>query len=144
MTTSTSTATSPARTSRGRLARAGGIALAAALAGNLALFAVGRTAELDFAIRPAGGGATTVTAASVVIVTVLALALGTALAAVLGRLPRPGLAVATVGGAIMLLSLAAPLSAEAANGTKILLTAMHLVTGAAYIWFVGRASARRP
>jgi len=128
-----------------RVWRAGGVALGAALAANLLLFVVGRSAGAELLVTPSGSATITVTAGAIALVTALTVLSGTALTAIVfRRLPRAALATGTAAITVTVLSLAGPLLAESTSGAKVVLASMHLVTGASFAWLVGRSVKRAP
>ena len=129
-----------------------GAAIAVAVAANTALFATARAVGEDFTVVK-DGGATTVTASSVVMMTVVSLVVGFGAAALTARAWPAGLRLAApVGAALTVLSLTLLPSADAPAATKLWITALHLVVGTAYVagllipdrshrplWHTGRA-----
>ncbi|HKE72163.1 MAG TPA: DUF6069 family protein [Acidimicrobiales bacterium] len=129
-----------------------GAAIAAAVAVNAAVFAAARAIGEDFVVVK-DGSATTVTASSVVMMTIASLLVGFGAAAVTTRFWPAGLRLAVpVGAALTVLSLTLLPSADAPAATKLWITALHVVVGAAYVaallipdrthrplWHTGRA-----
>ena len=112
------------------------VATAVALAVNLALLALGRAAGTSFAVpdRRQAGELMQVGAWAVTLSTLLPLAVGLAAAALLTRRwPRASRALQTGAVLITLGSLVMPLGVNTDAGTRLLLAAMHLVVGAAYV-----------
>lgn len=134
------TTTNTTRT--GATARSVGLAAGIALVGNLLLLGIAAIADVDLTVRSGG---------TVMEIGVLAVAASTLLALVIGglvtvlaarRSPRaPGL-LAWVGLAVAVVSLAAPLNADATVGTRVALSAMHLLAGFAW-WASLRRGDRR-
>lgn len=122
--------------------RSGLIGTAAAAAGNLAIYAVGRAADVAFVVPSWGGGpAMQVTAVHVALSSILPLFVGTAVAVAASRRGWTRL-IATAGAVVAVFSLAGPLSLEADTATKALLASMHVVAGLAFVLALERA--RRP
>lgn len=72
--------------------------------------------------------------------TLIALGIGTAIAALCLRRGNRGLAAAqAIGAAVALVSLIGPLSVHATLGTKAALASMHLIAGIAFVAAMGRA-----
>jgi Family of unknown function (DUF6069) len=129
-----------------------GAAIAAAVAANAAVFATARAIGDDFVVVK-DGSATSVTAASVVTMTVASLLVGFGAAALTARFWPAGLRLAApVGAGLTVLSLTLLPSADAPAATKLWITALHAVVGAAYVaallipdrthrplWHTGRA-----
>ncbi len=124
---------SPAR--RVQLWRSGLIAMGVATTVNLLLFAASSIAEVSFLIRLSGAvDPSAVTVAHVVLMTMIPFVIGLAVAAVLlGRTRHDLRTVAMVGAGIALLSLAGPLTVETDTAAIVILAAMHLVTGVAFV-----------
>lgn len=111
-------------------------ATAVALAVNLALLALGRAAGASFAVpdRRQAGELMEVGAWAVALSTLLPLAVGLAAAALLTRRwPRASRALQAAGVVITLASLGMPLSVDTDASTRLLLAAMHLIVGGAYV-----------
>lgn len=122
--------------------RGGIIGAAAAAAGNLAIYGVGRAADVAFLVPTWGGGpAMHVTAVHVALSSILPLFLGTAVAVAASRRGwlRP---IAAAAAVVAVLSLGGPLSLDADTATKVLLASMHVVAGVAFVLALERA--RRP
>lgn len=131
--------TTPSRT----VWRAGLAAAGIAAAANLAVFALAHAAGTPLRVRfPAHQAAASVAAGDVLGASLAALAIGTAVTALLLRRLRHGLAAGQLTGAVItLLSLAIPLGVHASAGTKAALAAMHLIAGTAFVAAMGRAKA---
>jgi len=102
---------------------------------NLAVWTAGRMAGVSFLVTPVGATAPTpVGALSVGLTTVIAYAVGTGLFALAGRHSgRWARAVLVAGVVVAVVSPVGPLLAAEDITTGVLLTTMHLVTGAAFI-----------
>ncbi len=112
--------------------RAGLVAALGAAVANLVVYLIGRAAGVGFSLEM-GGSVTQVGAAQVLLLSIVSIVVGTALAALLARRGADRLRWAqAVGAAVAVLSAVGPLSA-AAGATGILLAAMHLITGASYV-----------
>jgi hypothetical protein len=110
-----------------------GAAVAGAAAVNAALFALARGAGESFVVVK-DGDAMTVTASSVVTMTVVSLAVGFGAVAVAARLWAPALRLAApVGAVLTVASLTLLPTADAPAATKLWLTALHAVVGIAYV-----------
>ena len=121
------------------------IATAVALGLNLALLAVGTATGASFAVpdRARPGELMQIGPVPVALSTVLPLVVGFAAAALLARRwPRVRRVLAVVAVVVTLASLATPLTADTDAGTRLLLSAMHLVVGAAYVGALRESAAR--
>lgn len=132
----------------GLAARTGGVAVVASIVGNLVVLLGGRLADADMSVvRTGTTEAVDVGASMVLLMTVIPLILGTAALAVATRWGSRGwTALAWVGLAIGVLTVAMPLSVEGSTSTRTTLALMHLVTGAVWFlavrWALTRRSAR--
>jgi hypothetical protein len=139
--TTTSTLASATRSQPGAvrpsrpLWRAGVSPAVGAAAVNLAVFAIARAAGAPLLVRfSARRAAWSITAADVIVATLVALGLGTAGAALWLRRHRRGALLAQVTGALVALaSRSIPLSVHARSGTKATPASMDLIAGAAFI-----------
>ena len=135
-------------TTSSRLARTAGLTTLAALATNLAVFGLARARDVNFEFPKPGSasGTQTVTAATVAAVTVLALVVGWAVAALAATRRRPTMhTMAIIGGAFAVVSTLAPLTVDSGLSVKLTLASLHLIAGAFYtagIVGLRRASAR--
>lgn len=112
------------------------VAMGVALAVNLALLVLGGAAGASFAVpdRRQAGELMEVGAWAVALSTLLPLAVGLAVAALLPRRwPRASRALEAAAVVITLVSLGMPLTLDTDAGTRLLLAAMHLVVGGAYV-----------
>lgn len=128
-------------------ARRAAMATTAALAGNLALLAAGRAAGASFAVqdRAEKGALLQIGPAAVAVSTLLPLVVGLGVArALTSRWPRTGPALKAVAVVITLVSLGMPLAADTDTGTRLLLAAMHLVVGGAYLAALRRTQPTPP
>ena len=119
-------------------------ATAVALAVNLALLALGRAAGASFAVpdRRQAGEVMEVGAWAVALSTLLPLAVGLAAAALFTRRwPRASRALQAAAVVITIGSLGMPLNADTDAGARLLLAAMHLVVGGAYVVALRRGAA---
>jgi hypothetical protein len=139
MTTTTTLAPSVGR----RVWRPGLVAAGTAALANLALFAASRAAGVSYLVRfSPDADPTRVTAAHVALTTLVPFVAGLAVAVVAARHLRHGLrTVQVLGAALAVVSLAGPLSLEADTAARLVLAAMHVVTGAAFAVALGRARA---
>ena len=111
-------------------ARRAGVLIGAALVVNLVLLLLGSLAGASMTVQPS----TVVGVVAVAVATVLTLAVGFAVAAaLLARAPRFVRALQVAGGVVAVLSVASPLLADTDTATKLVLGAMHLVCGAAFV-----------
>lgn len=136
-----------ARRSSRPIWRAGLTPASTAAAANLAVFAIARAAGAALLVRFSGHQAAwSISAVDVIVATLVALGLGTVVAALwLGRHRRGLLVVQVTGALVALASLSIPLGVHAGSGTKAALASMHLIAGAAFItaMAVARRAARR-
>lgn len=115
--------------------RVGGLAIAAALAGNLINLAVASVAGAEMTVQPSGTMAIEINAALVIATTVLPLIGATVLLVLLRRRGAPAWrTMAAVGLGLGVLTIAMPLTVTATAGTRVALASMHLLTG--LVWFV--------
>ncbi|MEV4537716.1 DUF6069 family protein [Asanoa sp. NPDC049518] len=135
MTTTTITAAECARKRR----RARGLAVVAAAAATFTVWTVAhQIAGVDLVVD---NGATTVTPAAVVLVTVLAGLAGWGLLALLERFTSRGTRTWTwIATAFLAVSLLGPLGSAEGAGATIALLAMHLATGAVLIPIMARSN----
>jgi hypothetical protein len=99
---------------------------------NAALWACGRAADVSFTVSSAF--MTHVGIVPVVLTTLLAFAVGASLLALAGRRSRRWVRAVLVAAALVaVVSVGAPLSAAQDTATGVLLAAMHLVTGIAFL-----------
>lgn len=144
MVSTTTSTTTPDRSSGSASTdvwRPGAIGLVSAAAANLALFAAARVSDVSFAVRYSPDAElTSVTSGHVALTTVGALVVGLACAAIVSRrLPWGLRAVQIAGAVIAVASVLMPISLDADVAAKLVLAAMHLVTGAAFVATIGRA-----
>lgn len=121
------------------------VATAAALGVNLGLLAVGSATGASFAVpdRARPGELMQIGPVPVALSTVLPLVVGFAAAALVARRwPGARRVLAVVAVVVTLASLATPLTADTDAGTRLLLAAMHLVVGAAYLAGLRESAAR--
>lgn len=118
-------------------------ALAATVA-NVALWASGRAADVDFVVSPPVGDLDIqVGVVLVVLTTLLTFAAGSAVLALAARRSRRWVRVVMAAAAVFaVVSAGGPLSAAHDTATGALLAAMHLVTGAAFLVTASRVGAR--
>ena len=108
-----------------------GLVIASAAVVNLAVYLVAKAAGLELLV-PMGATPVALEAAPVVVFTVVPLLLAAVLLLVLRRVGVGSLAVfAGVAAVVLLLSLAAPLTADLAVSNKLVLASMHAVAGVA-------------
>lgn len=111
-------------------------ALAVAAAANLGLLLAGRARGASFTVpdRTQEGAVVDVGLSAVLWSSVLPLAAGLAVTALVARRrPRARRALQVLAAVITLASLAFSLSTQTDTGTRVLLAAMHLVAGGAYL-----------
>lgn len=120
-----------------------GRAAAVAVVANLALFAGGSLLGADFRVVQDGGAPMTVGVVAIVLATALPLlvAFGAASMA-MPRWAHARRALQVLGTVVALASLAGPLGVEAGMGTRLTLSLMHVVTGAAYVTGLHHAADR--
>lgn len=111
---------------------------------NAALWAGGRAADVSFLVSPPLGDiAIQVGIVWVVLTTLLTFAVGWGLLALAARRSRRWARAVVVAAALVaLVSAGAPPSAAHDTAAGVLLAAMHLVTGAAFLVAASRAGAR--
>jgi hypothetical protein len=111
---------------------------------NAALWAGGRAADVSFLVSPPAGDPFQVGVVLVVLTTLLAFAVGSGLLALAARRSRRWVRAVLVAAALLAVVSAAggPLPAADDLATGVLLAAMHLVTGAAFLVTVSRVGAR--
>ena len=112
---------------------AGVTALVPAAVINLGVLAAARATDHAPVLKPQGGVTTEVVAVNVLLMTALALAVGTVVLAVV-RARGAGFPTAAVGLVIGVGTAVMPLSMGGDLGGRLALAAMHLVTGVS--WFV--------
>ena len=132
-TTSTAKANGLGKAVQGRsLLPASAAGAAAATLVNAALWAVGRSAGVSFAV--ASPLVTQVGIVLVVVTTLLAFAVGSGLLALAVRRSRGWVRAVLVAAALVaVVSAGAPLSVAQDTATGVLLATMHLVTGAVFL-----------
>jgi hypothetical protein len=137
---STLDATARERSTR-RVATIG--ALAATVA-NVALWLGGRAADVDFRVSPLlGPPIMQVGVVSVVLTTLLAFAAGWTVLTLAARRSRQLVRVVMAAAAVVaVVSTAGPLSTALNTATGVLLAAMHLITGAAFLAAAATVRAR--
>ena len=118
-------------------------ALAATVA-NVALWLGGRAADVGFRVSPlVGPPVWQVGAVSVVLTTLLAFAAGWAVLTLAARRSRQLVRVVMAAAAVIaVVSTAGPLSTALDTATGVLLAAMHLITGAAFLAAAATVRAR--
>jgi hypothetical protein len=118
-------------------------ALAATIA-NVALWVGGRTVDASFLVSPiVGPPVMQVGVVEVALTTLLMFAVGWAVLALAVRRSRRWMHIVMAAAAVVaVVSAAGPLSAAQDTATGVLLAAMHLVTGAAFIAAAARVRAR--
>jgi hypothetical protein len=108
-----------------------GLVIAVGAAVNVAVYLIAKAAGVEILV-PQGGSPTPLNVASVVVFTVVPLALAAVLLLVLRRVGVPSQRVfAGVVVVVTLLSLLAPLSADLAVSNTLALATMHVVAGLA-------------
>jgi Family of unknown function (DUF6069) len=137
---STLDATPRSRSTR-RVAAIG--ALAATVA-NVALWVGGRAADVGFLVSPlVGPPVMQVGVVSVVLTTLLGFAAGWAVLTLAARRSRQLVRVVMAAAAVIaVVSTAGPLSTSLDTATGVLLAAMHLITGAAFLAAAATVRAR--
>jgi peptidoglycan/LPS O-acetylase OafA/YrhL len=144
---STATTASPSglgTTARGRSLLQGATAGAAvATLVNAGLWVGGRAADVSFLVSPPlGDPATQVGIVAVVLTTLLMFAVGSGLLALAARRSRRWVRAVLIAAALIaVVSAGAPLSVADETATGVLLAAMHLVTGAAFLVTASRVRA---
>jgi hypothetical protein len=130
----------PRKRSTRRVAAIG--ALAATVA-NVALWTGGRAADVDFRVSPLVGPVMQVGVVSVVLTTLLAFAAGWTVLTLAARRSRQLVHVVMAAAPVIaVVSTAGPLSTALDTATGVLLAAMHLITGAAFLAAAARVRAR--
>lgn len=110
---------------------------------NAALWAGGRAAGASFLVSPPVGDTTQVSIVLVVLKTLLAFAVGSGLLALAARRSRRWVRAVLVSATLVaVVSVGGPLSNAHDTATGVLLAAMHLVTGAAFLGTASRVVAR--
>jgi hypothetical protein len=113
--------------------RAGAIAAAASVVGNLAVLGVADLADASLVVTD-GGTTHEITAGGVVGASLVPVVAGVVIAALIAvRWVGVVRLAQVVGGAFALLSVGGPLAADTDGGTSIALAVMHVVTGAAFV-----------
>jgi Family of unknown function (DUF6069) len=132
---------SPRERSTRRVAAIG--ALAATVA-NVALWLGGRAADVDFRVSPlVGPPVMQVGVVSVVLTTLLAFAAGWTVLTLAARRSRQWVHIVIAAAAVIaVVSAAGPLSTALDTATGVLLAAMHLITGAAFLAAAATVRAR--
>jgi Family of unknown function (DUF6069) len=128
--TPTDLETTPSRSLRSEAA----IGAVAATAANVAVWATGRAADVNFRVIPLGGEAPTqVGIVPVVLTTLITFAVGIGLYALAARRSdRLARAVLVAGVLFAVISAGGPLATATDTSTGVFLAAMHLLTGAAF------------
>jgi hypothetical protein len=108
---------------------------------NAALWIGGRAADVSFVVTPVLGPAMQVGIVLVVLTTLLAFAVGSGLLALAARRSRLCMRAVLVAAAVIaVISAGAPLLVAHDTATGVLLAAMHLVTGAAFLVTASRVA----
>ena len=144
-TTSTISSSTVDSTPRSRSTfRVAAIGALAATVANVALWALGRAADVGFLVSPlAGPPVMQVGYVEVALTTLLTFAIGWAVLALAARRSRRWMRVVMVAAAfVAVVSAVGPLSAAQDTATGALLAAMHLVTGAVFLATATRTRAR--
>jgi len=144
-TTSTISSSTMDATPRSRSTfRVAAIGALAATVANVALWAGGRAADVDFLVSPpAGLPAMEVGVVLVVLTTLLTFAGGSAVLALAARRSRRWVRVVMAAAAVFaVVSAGGPLSAAHDTATGALLATMRLVTGAVFVATAARVRAR--
>jgi len=123
------------------------VAVIGALAGtvaNVGLWLGGRAADVDFRVSPlVGPPVMQVGVVSVALTTLLGFAAGWAVFALAARRSRQWVGVVMAAAAVVaVVSAAGPLSTALDTATGVLLAAMHLITGAAFLAAAATVRAR--
>jgi hypothetical protein len=114
-------------------------ALGAAIVNLVILVAASAAGVEFFAPDPRTGNLTEIGAPQVIFVTLFSSLIGLAVAAIAERLDRP-LRWVQIGGVVAtLLSLVSPLALDEELATRLALSLMHLIAGAAFVGALGRA-----
>ena len=118
--------------------RAGLAVAGVAAVANLIVFVVAKWAGTAFVVSFPDKPPQDVNALTVLLFTVAAVLVGTALAAWAVRSVRRGLRVARIAAAVLTVaSLVVPLSVEASTATKVSLATMHVLGGAIFVLGMG-------
>jgi Family of unknown function (DUF6069) len=135
--TSTDLEATPSRSLRSKAA----IGAVAATAANVAVWTAGWAADVSFQVIPLGADAhTQVGIVPVVLTTLIAFAVGMGLYTLaVRRSDRLARAVLVAGVLFAVISTSGPLSTATDTSTGVLLSAMHLLTGAAFAIAASRA-----
>ena len=135
-TTSTISSSTRDATPRSRSTRwVAAIGALAATVANVALWVGGRAADVGFLVSPlVGPPVMQVGVVSVALTTLLAFAAGWAVLTLAARRSRQFVRVVMAAAAVIaVVSTAGPLSTALDTATGVLLAAMHLITGAAFL-----------
>jgi hypothetical protein len=117
-------------------------ALAATVA-NVALWVGGRAADVGFLVSPLlGPPVMQVGVVSVVLTTLLAFAAGWTVLTLAARRSRQWVGVVMAAAVVAVVSTTGPLSTALNTATGVLLAAMHLITGAAFLAAAATVRAR--
>lgn len=139
--TAPSTGTSPetqVAVERPAVARVAAPAIALTLVANLVVYAVARLAGAEFSITtPVADAAQTIGWVSVVVMSVVPLLLGAA-ALLASRRWAPTSWRVLLGLGLLIAVVSLPVFATASAATKVSLSLMHLVAGAAWAWAISR------
>lgn len=120
--------------------RTGVVVFAIAATVDLVILGVVRLAGADMTATPSGGQTMTIGIGAILLALLVTITIGTVVLAFVARTHESRWRLmATVGLVIGVVSIAAPLTAEATIGTKVALASMHVTP--ALIWF---AALRRP
>jgi hypothetical protein len=144
-TTSTISSSTMDATPRSRSTRrVAAIGALAATVTNVALWLGGRAADVGFRVSPlVGPPVMQVGVVSVVLTTLLAFAAGWAVFTLAARRSRQMARVVMAASAVVaVVSVAGPLSTALDTATGVLLAAMHLITGAAFLAAAATVRAR--
>jgi hypothetical protein len=144
-TTSTISSSTLDATPRSRSTRwVAAIGALAATVANVALWVGGRAADVGFLVSPlVGPPVMQVGVVSVVLTTLLAFAAGWAVLTLAARRSRQVVRVVMAAAAVIaVVSTAGPLSTALDTATGVLLAAMHLITGAAFLAAAATVRAR--
>lgn len=127
------------------LRTAGSTVLIATVAG-LAIFGIAAASGVDFRVRPPGSDAVMeINAVAVAVTIILTTALGWAVVALARRVGRPNLgAIGVIATVFAVISVAMPLAAEGDVAARLVLAALHLVTGAVFVAGVELLRRRTP
>lgn len=125
-----------ARSSRSALWRRGGVAALTATLVNLALLGLGQPADASFLVPGRGVDAPSMPVGPLAVIasSLVPMLLGIAVAALVARRSRRGVrALQIAAGVVAVVSIGFPLSLDTDVATRLLLSAMHLVVGTAYV-----------